>query len=120
MGGWINTSLGLVSIVLFYVRGNWILFAIAIVATLVAFWSHGVMSNYAIDLARDRFGRLRENMILEGRGRDEIEAFDRVQIQPSSREIASVPNWITAINLLATAAIVCLLLVGGVSLLFFG
>jgi hypothetical protein len=82
--GWLSVLASAAGAYLLYSSGNHVLMVAAIIATLVSFWSWGVMHNYATDQARRRPGY-------------------RAGFYDFTRwEVESVPNWITTISMLST------------------
>ncbi|MBZ0111725.1 MAG: hypothetical protein K8J08_04625 [Thermoanaerobaculia bacterium] len=112
MGGWLSIGLGIVAALLLWRTGHPVLFWSAVVATVLEFWSYGIMHNFAMDLAKARFDRIRENMILEEQGQEALDRLDRTPIHPTSAEINAVPDGITRVNMLVSLAILGLLISG--------
>ena len=90
--GWISVICASIGAWLFYQSQNDWLFWFTIGAGVLAFWSYGVMHNYAIEVAKKRQG-------FNGRFYD---------IAP--HEADAVPNWIAMINMLSS--IICFVLFG--------
>ena len=76
------------------------------------------MHNYAMGSAKYRWDRIRENMIHEGRDKEEIERLDRTPIPITSRDANAAPDWLTVLNMVATL-MGLILLVWGVAMRFF-
>lgn len=68
----------------FYQQSNTVFFYLTIILALCSFWSTGIMHNFAVNQAVKRKSYI-------GRFYDFTE-----------REIQSVPNWITTINMVST------------------
>ena len=79
--GWLPVLMGIVASILLYTTGPTLLFIGAILVTIGDFWSWGIMHNYAIYQAKKR---------LSYRG-----GFYDFK----DKEIETVPNWITRINM---------------------
>jgi hypothetical protein len=82
--GWLTVLFGVTAAVLFWIDGRVIFSILSIVDAFVAFWSWGVMHNYATEQAKKRSN-------YSGGFYD---------ITPS--EANAVPDWITNINMLAS------------------
>jgi len=79
--GWLPFLMGIMASILLYKTGPTILFVAAILVTIGDFWSWGIMHNYATNQAKKR---------LSYRGG----FYDFTK-----KEIETVPNWITRINM---------------------
>ena len=88
----------------FYGTGKHFLFWLCIIVAAISLWSWGIMHNYAMESAKTRWDRLRENMIAEGRSAEEINRLDNTPIHLSNVDINSVPDWITMVNMVVTFA----------------
>jgi hypothetical protein len=80
--GWLHVLISITASFLLYKTGSKLLFIIAVIATIGSFWSWGIMHNYATNRAKKR---------LSYRGG----FYDLTE-----KEIVSVPNWITRINMM--------------------
>jgi hypothetical protein len=49
--GWISWAAGTIAILLLWGRGHPALLAVAVISTLGAFWTHGIMHNQLVDAA---------------------------------------------------------------------
>ena len=112
MGGIINGIIGIIAAVILYRTQHTITFGMCILSTGANIWSSGIMHNYAMELAKDRVDRLKWNMEYEGRSAEEIKRLDHIIIRPSTREIASVPNWLSWINMISAFFNVAFLIFG--------
>jgi hypothetical protein len=102
MGGWLGVLVCATPIYLLWGRGQPALLTLAIVNTLLNFWSFGVMHNYAVESSRQRIVQLRDNLVAEGRSQDEVHAVvDRIPLRSNPR---LVPNWLARVNLASTIA----------------
>jgi hypothetical protein len=89
--GWLSVVIGIVAAILFWMSHDVVLVGVAAFVTLGAFWSYGVMHNHATDAARNRPG------------------FTGGFYDLRERELAAVPNWLAAVNMLFAVAAVILL-----------
>ena len=96
--GWMSILFAAIGAWLFHMSQSGSLFWLTIGAGVIAFWSYGVMHNYAMEAAKQRRGPT-------GRFYD---------ITPS--EADAVPNWITGINMLSSIACFVLFVIA----IFFG
>ncbi len=91
--GWLSVAIGVIAATVLYGTGHGVLFTLAIVLTIACLWSWGVMHNFATEAAKRR-------STYTGGFYDLTES-----------EVDSAPNWISAINMLSTLAVVVLLIV---------
>ena len=91
--GWLSVLLGGIAGALFFKTDHMILLSLSIICAVGCFWSWGVMHNFAMELARRRSNFTGD--------------FYDVHI----REAQSVPNWITAINILFSVSSLILLII---------
>lgn len=110
MGGIIGFIVCVCSAILLYGFGHSFLFWAAIVISAADLWSWGIMHNYAMNAAKARFDRLRENLLFENRPPEDLKHLDDIPIQITPRDANLVPNWITSLNMLFTIIGFCLLI----------
>lgn len=103
MGGIVGVVVCALAAGAFYGTDHPAVFWVCVALAVVSFWSWGVMHNYVMTSAKSRRARLRENMLAEGRSPDEIERIDLAPVSPSSADIESVPDWLSTVNMAATA-----------------
>jgi hypothetical protein len=97
--GWLSVVMGTGAAIILYGADGGPLFWAALVATGLALWSWGVMHNFAIEAARKR------------------SSFEGGFYDITEEEADSVPNWLAAVNLLATLGCGGLLVAGIVKML---
>ena len=114
MGGLISVIICVLAVVGFYGTGHPILFSLSIASGIVAFWSWGVMHNYATESAKSRHDMMLESMRAEDRPEDEIARFDSCIIDPGPADVNAVPNWLATVNMVATLVGVVLLISGAI------
>ncbi|MFH2107768.1 MAG: hypothetical protein ABII93_03785 [Chrysiogenia bacterium] len=102
MGGFVSLILSVLAGIMFYGTGHPVLFWLCVIVVILSFWSWGVMHNYAMESAKARWDRIRENMIKEERLQENIRRLDRTSIHPTKADINSVPDWITSVNMFVT------------------
>lgn len=108
MGGKISLIVGVISILLFYEMDYISLFWISVAITIVAFWSYGVMHNFAFDSAKDRRKRRIENK----KELDlEINSIEELPIKIGKSDVNVVPNWLTLLNMIFSIALYLLLFI---------
>ena len=90
--GWLAIVCAALAAILFKISGVSWLFWSSVIAGALAFWSYGIMHNYAVEAAKQR---------QDFRG-------DFYDITEQDADHA--PNWATALNLLASLASLVLLL----------
>lgn len=112
MGGLISVIISVLAAIAFFGTGHPLLFWLCVVMVVFSFWSRGVMHNYAMNSAKDRWDRIRENMIQEGRSPEEIQRLDSIPIHPSNADVNAVPDWLATVNMLVTFAGLGLLIWG--------
>lgn len=112
MGGLISVIISILAAITFFGTGNPFLFWVCVIIALLSFWSWGIMHNYAMKSAKARWNHVRENMIQEGRAKEEIDRLDNTPINPSIGDVNAVPDWLATINMLISVA--------GIGLLIFG
>ncbi len=91
--GWLGPLLGIIALYLFYIKENIFLLIVAIIVTIICFWSWGIMHNYAVKEATRRRN-------YSGKFYD-IEEDD----------LYIVPDWLTFINMISTIGNLALLIV---------
>ncbi|WP_043807903.1 hypothetical protein [Desulfatibacillum aliphaticivorans] len=112
MGGWIGTLIGGLSVVSFYGTGHKVLFWISVTATILIFWSWGIMHNFAMKSAKFRWDLARKIMIHEERPIQEIEEMDRTPIPITSADLDAVPDMLAIFNFFANVVGAGLLVCG--------
>ena len=111
--GWLPVVLGLVSGYLFGRKEHPFLFWLSIISAILAFWSLGIMHNFAFNIARARREQILKNMRSEGIKKEEIETLESYPIKLSVNDTQAAPDWATRINLIVTlicATLFCLAL----------
>ncbi len=93
----------------FLLRGQGIGFWFAVLATIAAFWSFGIMHNFAYRASHERLERTRKDpkeawqeLMLKKPG--ELVQSQKLGITPTDAQAA--PNWATMVNMVAAAACV--------------
>ena len=102
MGGLISVIISVLAAIAFYGTGHPLLFWLCVTIAALSFWSWGVMHNYAMNSAKARWDRIRENMIQEGRFPEEIDRLDSTPIHPSIGDVNVVPDWLSTVNMVVT------------------
>jgi hypothetical protein len=97
MGGWFGVGMSAVVAYLFYQNDQTLLMIMSVINVLVAFWSFGVMHNYASFSRRDKADILRENMRPEGRLDSDAET--RLDELSRTTNPSAVPDWFAYINM---------------------
>ncbi len=115
MGGKVGMLICILAAMSFYDTGHPIQFWAAIVVGIIVSCSYGIMYNFAMELAKSRRNRLRENMIAEGREKEEIDRLDRTQILITPQDANATPNWSSDLNMVATLIGLILLVWGGIT-----
>ncbi|MEW6172856.1 MAG: hypothetical protein AB1510_07270 [Bacillota bacterium] len=118
MGGLISVIISVLAAIAFYGTGHPLLFWLCVVIVVLSFWSWGVMHNYAMNSAKARWDRIRDNMIREGRSPEEIDRLDNTPIHLSKADVNVVPDWLATVNMLVTLGGIGLL-IGGIIVRFF-
>ena len=114
MGGLVNLFVCVLAAGAFYGTGHPILFWLSIGAGVVAFWSWGIMHNYAMEPAISRHDLIIQNMRDAGRSEDDISRFDSRIISPGRADANAIPNWLATVNMVATLVGVVLLIWGSI------
>lgn len=97
--GWLHVLIGIIASFILYKTGPKYLFIVAVIVTIGAFWSWGIMHNYATNQAKKR---------LSYRGG----FYDFME-----KEIETVPNWITRINIVFTFLGLILLIIAVIKII---
>ena len=100
----VNLVIGVVATVLFWKTGSIWGASIAVISTILCFWTAGIMHNHATQRAHERHQRFRQLRLNQGASQAEIDELDAKPINPSPEDIAMVPNSIARINLFASVA----------------
>lgn len=110
MGGKINLIIGIITtLILFWIDSKLIWVSLGI--TILIFWSFGVMQNFALNSARERWELIIENKGHEGDSREEIERVKNLPIHIINRDLKAVPDWLATLNMIFSLAIYVLLIV---------
>jgi hypothetical protein len=112
MGGFLPIAICLAGAITLYGTGHPILFGLAVVVSVISFWTLGLMHNFAADSAKSQNDRLIENMAAEGRSNEEIERVNSRIIRYSSADLNAVPNSLAMVDMIATAVGAILLVCG--------
>ena len=102
--GWIGVGVPIIAAFLFGFGEHPFLFSICIGVGLLAFWSFGVMHNFAHQEIVGRKRQLIENMRLEGRSVEELERAESLPESITPEAALAAPNWIPTVNMVATGA----------------
>jgi hypothetical protein len=97
--GWLPVLLGAIAAFLFYKTGHIALMILAIVAALGAFWSWGVMHNYATELAKRR------------------QNYKGGFFDITAQEAKALPDWISWANMGFSIAGLVLIIIGIIMLI---
>jgi len=79
---WLSVIIGIIASLLFWSLNNDLLFALSVISTIGTFWSWGIMHNFATERAKKR------------------SSYSGEFYDFTAKEVVSVPNWITIINIL--------------------
>jgi hypothetical protein len=116
MGGFISFLISVLAILTFYLAGSTIMLGISIVVGIVCLFSWFLMWYFARLLARDRI--FVKELHRGEFSMDSPEAhkyWKNLKITVSKKDIEDIPNWITAVNMLATCFAIILLVWGAIS-----
>jgi hypothetical protein len=113
VGGLVGVLICALAALAFYGTGHPVPFWLSVAAGVVAFWSWGVMHNHATKSANRRHDWALEVMRAEGRSDEEIARFDSQLVSPTELDFDAVPDWLTAVNYVATVVGLVLLVWGG-------
>lgn len=98
--GWVSVLLSILAVLLMFIKGHTILMILATIVAIGSFWSWGIMHNYVTELAKHRPD-------YKGGFYDFTE-----------KEVQSVPNWITIVNisfsLLGITLLICGIFIKGI------
>lgn len=115
--GKITIGLGIVATIIFYgVDSSF--FWTTLVTTGLAFWSVGIMHNFAMESAKAWKNRIVENKGLEGASIEEIERIKNLPLNITNHDLQAVPNWLTWLNMIFSVGIYVLLIIGIVKRFF--
>lgn len=91
--GWLGVLLGAIASYLFFSKDQFILLIVALIITVLCFWSWGIMHNYATNAAKKRNN------------------YSGNFFDITDEEASIVPDWITFINIISTVGNLLLLIV---------
>ena len=98
--GWLSVLIGIVAALLFWNLGSRVFFVMSVISSIGAFWSWGIMHNYATESAKRR------------------SSYTGGFYDFSETDINSIPNWISTINMVITIIAFILLIVAIVMKIF--
>jgi hypothetical protein len=114
VGGLISVIICVLAATAFYGRGHPVLFWLSVVIAIISFWSWGIMHNFATQSAKRRHDQALSIMRSLGQPEEEIAQFDSQIISSDVPDMDAVPNWLTAVNMLATLSGIILLVWGAI------
>jgi len=100
--GWMTVGIALLAAILLDRRAHPFWFYLSISSAIAAFWSWGVMHNYAYGSAAARHRRLIETLKAQGAAAEELESIERLPIAISQVDARRAPDSWTRVNFVAT------------------
>ncbi len=111
LGAIINYSLGIIALILYYQTERNVLFWLCLVVLFAVFWTHGIMHNFAMDIAKVKRDLLLRNLEREQGGEAEINRLKSAPLKISKQDLNAVPNHLTIANMCWTILLYVLLVV---------
>jgi hypothetical protein len=108
--GKVTIAVGIVAAILFWGLDD-IYFWVTVLTTALAFWSFGVMHNFAMDSAKANRTTIIDNKKYDGASNDEIERIRNMPINIKKADLRVVPNWLALANMICSTGVIILFII---------